>query len=155
MKLFISLLFVSLVIFSCGDSKGKKSVQKLLSNYEKLVQYCTDKNQTLDHYTTIIVINEIGTCINCNNIFSKSQGKNLDSDSILFIVSGIGTKVDLSAYVDRKAPNLIYDDSAGFDTLNIVKSCAIITISGKKINSIEEINVKNVYEVSNRGQGVN
>lgn len=150
MKLFTQILFIGILICSCEYSTSEKPLKKTLSNYEKLVQFCNDKNQNISRYRTIIVINEIGTCINCNNIFSRSQGKNLNSDSTLFIVSGVGNKVDLSAYVDRKAPNLILDDSAGFDSLNIVKSCAIISLSDNKINSVEEINVNNVNGLSER-----
>ncbi len=149
-KNLLSILFVSFVVFSCVDSTSKKPVEKIRSNYEKLVQYCKEKNHPVNHYKTIIVINEIGTCINCNNIFSKGQGENLNSDSILFIVSGVGNKVDLSAYVDQKSPNLIYDVSSGFDELNIVKSCAIISLHPNEIDTIEQINVNNVYRLAER-----
>lgn len=144
------ILFFTTVFFllTCSENQTKKA--PILSSFEKLELYCKSKQKTIANYKHVIVINEIGTCINCNNIFAKNQGENLNADSTLFIVSGIGNKVDLSSYIDRESSNLIFDEAAGFDSLNIVKSCAIITLSKDSIRSIELINVNNVHELSSR-----
>lgn len=143
--LFITSIFY---VFSCSENETKKT--PILSSFERLELYCNSKRKSISNYKRVIVINEIGTCINCNNIFAKNQGENLNADSTLFIVSGIGNKVDLSSYIDRESPNLIFDEASGFDSLNIVKSCAIITLKKDSIQSIELINVNNVHELSTR-----
>lgn len=145
----IIVVFSILILISCENESSREIQQKLSAN-ELLAQYCENHEQNLKAYNHVIVINEIGTCINCNNIFAKAQGNNLYSDSTLFIVSGIGNKVDLSAYIDNNSTNLILDQSADFDTLDIVSSCAIITLEGKQIKSIENINVNNVHGLSER-----
>ncbi len=150
-KKFILFVLTSSFIFACSDvaSKPKKSVIQL-SNYEKLKKYCLNFKVNVSDFKNIVVINEIGTCLNCNNIFSRSQSKNLNSDSTLFIVSGAGGRVDFSAYINNHSKNLIFDEFADFDTLDIVRSCAILTIAKNKIHSIEEINIKTVSSLSSR-----
>lgn len=118
--------------------------------YEQIeVFYGQFKTGSLDQYNRIIVINEDGTCLNCNNLFAKNQAGNLSGDSVLFIVSGYGTKVDISAYVDKNAPNLILDPENEFGKLNLQKGCSIINLENKKIKRITPINVQNVQQLKN------
>ncbi len=148
------LLIVQVIaVIGCTTQVNVNKTVKVQSASEKLVEYCKKHNQQLSIYNYVFVINEIGTCINCNNIFAKKQGENLKRDSILFIVSGIGNKVDFSTYINNNSSNIIHDNFAGFDTLDIVRSCAIITLdSNKQIIKIEEVNFKTVGELSVRGK---
>ena len=150
-SIFIVTIWGFLAISSsCSEdlNSDSKTPQKQLSRTEKLKAYCSIHQQNLHDFLQIVVINEIGSCINCNNIFAKSQTQNLNSDSTLFIVSGIGNKVDLSAYIDKKSAHLIFDESQSFDSLKIVKSCAIISLKNDTIYRIEEIDINNVHDLS-------
>lgn len=135
------LLFLLLLISSCSNPKPPDQYEKIEAFYTQF------KKGNLDQYTRIIVINEDGTCLNCNNLFAKNQAGNLSGDSILFIVSGYGTKVDISAYVGKNAPNLILDPENEFRKLNLQKNCAIIELENKKIKTITPINAQNIQHL--------
>ncbi|WP_343603703.1 hypothetical protein [Fluviicola sp.] len=131
------ILLLLLLLNSCSEPQ--------LSTYEQIESfYHRFKEGNFERFSRIIVINEEGTCINCNNLFARNQAENLSKDSVLFIVSGYGTMVDISAYVDKSSPNLILDPKNEFQKLNLKKGCSIIEIANHKIKSITTINAKNV-----------
>ncbi len=115
-----------------------------MNTYQRIESFYREfKTGNLDQYKQIIVINEDGTCLNCNNLFAKNQVGALSGDSILFIVSGYGTKVDISAYVGKDAPNLILDPENEFGKLNLQKGCSIIELENNKVKQITHIGTKN------------
>lgn len=129
------LLFFLLLVSSCSTPDAYEKIEAFYHRF---------KNENFERFSRIIVINEDGTCLNCNNLFAKSQAGNLSKDSILFIVSGYGTKVDISAYIDKNSPNLILDPKNEFQQLNLQKGCAIIEVENRNIKSITNISVKNI-----------
>ena len=114
-------------------------------NYEKIETfYYQFKDGDFNKFKRVIVINEEGTCLNCNNIFAINQVKNIDKTTNLFIVSGQGIRVDISAYVSKNAPNVIMDYKNKFGGLNITKGCTVFELENKKITKTTFIKVNNV-----------
>lgn len=138
MKISSLLVLLLLLVIRCSDSDTYEKVEDFYKRF---------KTGNLDQYNKIIVINEDGTCLNCNNLFAKNQANNLSSDSILFIVSGQGTRVDISAYIDKNASNLILDPENKFGELSLYKGCSIIELKNKKIKNITPINNQNVQQL--------
>jgi len=139
-KSLIYIMLFVLVFFSCA------SPQK--SDYEKINNYLRTVHNyhELQLYKNIVVINESGTCMNCNNSFSKSMTKNIENDNVLFLICSPGRKVDISGYLDTEKSNILFDFHNKFGKLNLVNHCAIIKLEDKKIDTIIEIDVNNVRE---------
>lgn len=136
MKL-INLVLLLFILSSCYKP----------SNYEKIESfYHQFKNGDFNQFKRVIVINEGGTCLNCNNIFARSQVQKVNDPANLFIVSAQGTRVDISAYISKNAPNLIMDYKNEFSHLNLVKGCTIFELENKKIVKTTLIKANNVTE---------
>ena len=74
------------------------------------------------------------------------MSKDLENEKVLFILSGQGTKVDISAYLDRKEENVLLDLDDDFSKLNIVNYCAVLEVENNRINNVTRIDVKNIVE---------
>ncbi|MNU95255.1 hypothetical protein D3C71_852660 [compost metagenome] len=135
------LLFLLLLANSCSNPKHPDEYEKIEVFYQQF------KKGNLEQYNKIIVINEEGTCLNCNNIFARNQAEKINKTTNLFIVSGRGTRVDISAYISKNAPNLILDHTNEFSRLNLVKGCAIIELENKKIKTITPIDAQNIQKL--------
>ncbi len=135
------IFFFVLLMTSCSSSDSTNTYQRIENFYRQF------KTGNLDQYKQIIVINEDGTCLNCNNLFAKNQADALSRDSVLFIVSGYGTKIDISAYIGKNTSNLILDPGNEFGKLNLQKGCSIINLENKKIKMITPINAQNVQQL--------
>ena len=138
MKVINSLLILLLLITgSCAKP----------SNFEKIESfYLQFKKGDFNQFKRVIVINEEGTCINCNNLFARSQAKQVDETTNLFIVSGQGTRVDISAYISKNAPNLIVDYRNEFSRLDLVKGCTIFELENRKIVRTTYIKPENITQ---------
>lgn len=139
MNRWITLLILPFFFVSCKPE----------TDYEKMEHYYNSfKDGELSQFQFVVVINEIGSCINCNNYFSKEMAKALDDDKILFILSGNGTRVDMSGYINEDYQNVIWDRPARFDELKIVERCAILELKNREIIDKEEINIDNMEETT-------
>lgn len=131
----LSILFLFFAFVQCAEP----------TEYEKIAGFCRENGlDDLSKYSTVVVINEEGNCLNCNNSFAISQAKSIEEESILFIVSGSGTRVDISPYLNRSASNVILDSKDAFRKLNLVQSCAVISLSKNQIEKITPISAKNI-----------
>ena len=131
----VAILFLSVIVIACKPE----------TEYEKMAHYFESHSEgDLSQFEYVIVINEIGSCINCNNYFSKEMTKALKDDKVLFILSGNGTKVDMSGYIQKDHKNVIWDRPAHFDELKIVEKCAILEIKDKQIIEKTEIDINNL-----------
>lgn len=79
-------------------------------------------------FSRVVIINERGTCMNCNSLFAKRQLADLDNDSVLFIISSQGARIDISGYLDSSRNNVIWDTMYLFNRFNIVDSCTVIQL---------------------------
>ena len=141
----VCILFCFILLTNCVSEKKS-------SNYQKLVNFCNENElNNIEKYHSVIVINEEGNCINCNNSFAKFQSKFLDQEDFLFIVSGYGTKVDISGYVDKSSENLILDPKNKVGDLGLVSSCAFIEIVNSDSLKITPVNLSNVERFSSDG----
>lgn len=117
------------------------------SNFEKIERfYYQFKKGDFNQFKRVIVINEEGTCINCNNLFAQSQAQQVDETTNLFIVSGQGTRVDISAYISKNAPNLIMDYKNEFSRLDLVRGCTIFELENRKIVRTTYIKPENMNQ---------
>ncbi len=133
---YLSYCLMIFFVISCNHN---------LTDYDKIGLFLKNNNKNITNYKYLIVLNELGTCMNCNNIFSKKMGKNIDNDSLLFIVSSSGLLIDISPYLDKKEKNnIIIDSNKEFDKLNLINHSSIIKIGKQKIDTIIEINPLNI-----------
>jgi len=136
-KLIILITALS-IIYSCHSPS---SYDKVKSFYE------SKKTGNFSKFKFLVVINEGGSCLNCNNIFSKTISSSISNSDILFIVSGSGTKVDISDYTDKSYSNVIWDFENSFQNFNLTKKCAIFRLKNKILQEKTEINPDNVLNI--------
>lgn len=135
-KLFA--LGLSLVLLnSCGERSDFEKIETL---------YYASGKSDFDQYQYIVLINEEGKCISCNNIFAQSMSDDLQNNKVLFILSGTGTKIDISAYANSESENVLMDYNREFKKLAIVNQCAVLTIADGNIASMVKIDIHNVLE---------
>lgn len=123
-----------------------------ITGYEEIESYLIEEQhkKSLSSYDDIVVINEAGDCMNCNNSFSKAMAKHIDDESVLFLICTPGANVDISAYISDEKNNVILDYHNKFGKLNLVNHCAIIELGNEKIDTIIQIDLNNVQkEVNN------
>lgn len=97
-------------------------------------------------YDRLIIINELGDCINCNNTFAKSVASKTDNEKLLFLISTPGTRVDISGFLSHEYENVLYDFHNNFSNLELVSHCAIINYSERSIDTIIEVTNSNLME---------
>jgi len=133
------LPFCILFLHACSSNQE--------SNFAKIENFIQHHGITepLSKFKKLIIINDKGTCIQCNNDFSKMISTNLNDKTTLFIISQDGTKVNISAFLDSKnSENLILDFKEEFSKLNIVDGCAIIEIKEESLGEKTIINTQNI-----------
>ena len=141
MNKLISLTIALMFLASCTESI--KEIR--LSDYQKIESfYKKHKYADFNAFKFVIIINDEGDCLNCNNMFAKTISKSIDNNKLLFIVSESGAKVDISAYIDNSKKNVIWDTKSEFDKLNLVKRCTIFELKDKKIINKTEISSNNI-----------
>jgi hypothetical protein len=133
----ISVLLICLLVFSCNK---KSDIEKVREYY-----YSNKPDGKFENFRKVIIINELGSCINCNNKFALQMSDSINNKEILFIVSCSGAKVDILPYLDKHQDNIIVDRQARFDLLQITKACAIINLGKQyKITEISTGNICNL-----------
>jgi len=133
------VLFFLIFLNSCNNK---------VTNYEKIQIFIKNKfNKDLKSYDYLIVINEQGDCLNCNNKFSVTLSKYLDNNNVLYLVSTPGFNIDVSPYIKKDYLNVLLDYENEFSKLNLVKKCAIIDLGEQKIDTIIQVDVSNVNSV--------
>ncbi len=131
------LLFLIIICVGCQET----------TTYDKINHFLnTEYNKDLEAFSHLVIINEMGECMNCNNKFSKSMTEYIDNESILFLICSHGVNIDISAYLDEKVDNIVYDFRNKFATLNIVNHCSIISLDEEKSCAVTEIDVNNLNE---------
>lgn len=137
-----SIVIVLLTLFfsSCGEAIKPKT------EFEKLEQFCSVKGlvKSLADYYLVVIINDDGNCLNCNNIFADKMSDRINDENVLFILSEDGTKVDISAYIDSQSENVIWDINGDFDKLNLVESCSLFELENNKIVDKTAIDATNI-----------
>lgn len=125
----LPILFACLLAFSCNK---KSDVEKIREYY-----YSNKPDGNFENFHKVVIINELGNCINCNNKFALQMSDSINNEEILFIVSCSGAKVDISPYLDKNQNNIIVDRLAKFDLLQISNACAIVDVENNyKITEI-------------------
>lgn len=70
----------------------------------------------------------------------------VQNNKVLFILSGSGTKIDISAYANNESENVLMDYTSEFKKLDIVHQCAVLKIADRNIASMVKIDINNVLE---------
>lgn len=89
-------------------------------------EYAKDTN--FSHFQKVILINEHGSCLNCNNLFSLEHENEVNSDSVLFIISSYGCRIDISKYITNPHDNVIWDSLCLLDELLLFEKCEILDL---------------------------
>src|SRR5690554_8111708 len=89
-RLLFFLFTFSILFLGCNSNN--------LDDYDRIKLFLTKHNFSgnLDDFNEIIVINDKGDCIQCNNDYAKFISKKKADTKIIFIISQDGTKVDIS-----------------------------------------------------------
>ena len=67
------------------------------------------------------------------------MSKYINNENVLFVITSLGTKVDISHYIHKKNKNIIYDPSSGFNGLIAINHCAILKLKQQNIDTIIEV----------------
>lgn len=137
----IVILIIGLIFSSCDEA-----VVKPKTDFERLEQFCSVQGlvKSLSDYYLVVVINDDGNCLNCNNIFADKMSDRINEENVLFILSEDGTKVDISTYIDSQSENVIWDMNGDFDKLNLVNSCSLIELENRQIIDKVVIDATNI-----------
>jgi len=124
------------------------SCSRNLNDYEKINHFLVNKldYNDLRSQDFLIVINEMGTCMNCNNSFSKYMSKYIDSEKVLFLICSSGSRIDISMYLNSEENLILYDMHNDFSELNLINQSGIFKLKDEKIDTLIKINVKNVIQ---------
>lgn len=115
------------------------------TDYEKVKSFFYSKGKSgFDEFEYIVIINEEGTCLNCNKIFAEAMSNNIQDHDVLFILSGNGTKIDISPFTESRDENIIMDYDKEFNKLGLVNQCALFKIDNQRIVKKIEIGKENV-----------
>lgn len=136
-SLFFLLLFV---LAACQTEETKDD--KLSAFFER--QYSLTN---LEQYAKVIVVNEMGHCMDCNNTFSETVSRYTDNSAYLFLVSTPGMVIDISEFLKQEQANILYDSNATFNDLEIITNCAIIDLKKGKIDKIMNVTNENISEI--------
>jgi len=137
MNKYIFIYTIILLILSCNQ----------VSNYEKIesLLFTEFEFENLHEMDYIVIINELGDCLNCNNAFSVAMSKYIESENILFIICGTGSRVDISPYINSTSNQVIWDKRNSFIKLNLVGRSAIIKLKKQRLDTIIEIELDTKY----------
>lgn len=98
----------------------------------------------LSDYDYLVVVNEKGTCLTCNNTFAKVMAKYIGHHKTLFLISSEGVLLDISGFFNPDSNNVVFDPIGRFNRLGIVSRCAIVHLGEASIDSIIEIDLNNI-----------
>lgn len=139
-RLLSKSIVISLLIFiaySCKNNQKEDSV------YNKLESFLAKKNFVIKDYNTILVLSNKG-CLTCNKNFAILQEDFINRDSSLIIVSAQGSMIDISNILEAK--NKYSDFNQKFHKLNITKNSAYIKLKNNKVDTIIEMEAKNLKQ---------
>jgi hypothetical protein len=126
-------LFSLFFIFGCNNFKSdKKEIFDLINSK-------TPINKNIEK---IFILTE-NDCSSCNKMYSNYLSKNLNNKNALFIINASGNLVDISSFENSKLDNVVIEDFK--DT--IFKSSRLIFLSNRNIDTIINVNYKNVEEI--------
>jgi hypothetical protein len=128
------LLFLALLVSNCSYN---------ITDEEKLESFYTlhKPEGEFSKFNKVVVINELGGCLNCTSMFVNEIKDSTFKTNILFIVSSSGAKVDISPFIDSTKSNIIWDSNSDFDEFDILKKSGVIYLdSNSKISKKELIN---------------
>ena len=66
--------------------------------------------------------------MNCNNGFCLNHQDEVNDESVLFIISSYGQKIDISNYVLQQHNNVIWDSTGNLNKLLPLNKCEIINL---------------------------
>ena len=131
----LGLLFIATsFFFSCNNAHDQSSagndVEKKVDTAAIIQSFYYEhaKDTNFSHFQRVIIINENGTCPNCNNIFAMEHGNEVNQDSVLFIISSFGSRVDISKYISNPRANVIWDSLCQLDDLLLLDKCEIVDL---------------------------
>lgn len=129
MKTTYFILFSSILLFECSNSYTSPLTHLDTTSIIRDFYFEETQKDDFSKYRRVVIINENGTCLNCNNAFAQAHAKNIADDSTLFIVSSEGAMVDISPYISRQRPNVIWDTFYAFESLLTMNQCAILELN--------------------------
>lgn len=145
MNRLLFFLFTFSILFLGCNSKN-------LDDYDRIKLFLTKHNFSgnLDDFNEIIVINDKGDCIQCNNDYAKFISKKKADTKIIFIISQDGTKVDISPFLENSnKENIIFDYKDEFSLLNIIKGSGVIKLQDNQIKETFIVTPQNIQDILN------
>lgn len=115
-------------------------------SYESLVNYL----RTQHHYeltpqiSSIAVVNESGSCINCNKTFSDFMFDFIDHEELLFIICSNGIRMDISPFLNTGKKNILLDPDNEFRKTNLLDEPGVIFLNQTGIDTIFTVNPNSI-----------
>lgn len=121
----------SLLVMSCNSRPETNIVDDDLDTLSIIRDFYYEHGHDTNFscFKRVIIINELGPCMNCNNSFCLTHQYEIDDESVLFIVSSYGMKIDISHYIlHQHNNNVIWDSTSKFNDLLPIGHCEIIDL---------------------------
>lgn len=132
----IGISFLLLLLVTCS---------KLPNRYDQIDAFLKKELnfQDLDKYQKIVVVNELGDCMNCNNSFVEKVALLKSDTTLLFLISTPGSRVDITPFIEKQ-DNILHDPYGNFEQVDLVRSCAIIELNEQHVDTIIAVNSGNL-----------
>lgn len=119
-----------LLIVSCNGCPETHSVDAELDTLSIIRNFYYEHGHdtNFSSFRKVILLNELGTCMNCNNGFCLNHQDEVSDESVLFIISSYGQKIDISNYVLQQHNNVIWDSTGNLNKLLPLNKCEIINL---------------------------
>jgi hypothetical protein len=138
------LYFIALALLICCNSQNENVVEAGLKRFYSKGKY----PRALNTYKKVVIISENGTtCLNCDRKFAKEMEAYIDSDSVLFVLSGLGNKIDYSFFTEQNRTNVILDQGSELRNLDSLDGSCIIDLDS--LGNIQKVNRININRYIN------
>lgn len=133
------IIFTFIFVFTSCNLKEKTDYEKKFLLISKL------DGVSISNKTKKIFILTENNCAPCNKEFSEYMSRNITNPNNLFIVNATGNIIDISTFKKSNSNRVILKNIND----EFFRDSKLILLSNKKIDTIINVNYKNIYEIVN------
>lgn len=134
---------MSLVVFACTTEQNQPDVKDTLNSYFKNI---TQKDE-LTNKKAFVYFSEARNCVKCTEEMIQVVTPYLDNQEVLYLLSGNGSAVDITALREKERANVFFDPSFKFiDETGIKMSCFVLLNEDNDIDTTVYITADRLSE---------
>ena len=133
-NLFLVAVLCSGMMFACAPKQEREEREAVdmsgWSDSAKIAHYYQQISgeQDFEKYKEVVLICEGMRCPSLDRNFASEQLCKIDDSTTLFIITSIGSVIDISAYVDTPRKNVLWDTLGIFKRMRVRDTCDIIPL---------------------------